>query len=39
VTEDVPPGALALSRVRQLNLEGWVARRKKKAAGGGSSHS
>jgi bifunctional UDP-N-acetylglucosamine pyrophosphorylase/glucosamine-1-phosphate N-acetyltransferase len=29
VTEDVPPGALALSRVRQLNLEGWVARRKK----------
>ena len=32
VTEDVPPGALALSRVRQLNLEGWVDRRKK---GGG----
>jgi bifunctional UDP-N-acetylglucosamine pyrophosphorylase/glucosamine-1-phosphate N-acetyltransferase len=30
VTEDVPPGALALSRVRQLNLPGWVARRKKK---------
>jgi len=39
VTEDVPPGALALSRVRQLNMEGWVARRKKKAASGGSSHS
>jgi bifunctional UDP-N-acetylglucosamine pyrophosphorylase/glucosamine-1-phosphate N-acetyltransferase len=39
VTEDVPPGALALTRVRQLNLEGWVERRKKKAAGGGSSHS
>ena len=39
VTEDVPPGALALSRVRQLNMEGWVARRKKKAAGSGSSHS
>jgi len=38
VTDDVPPGALAISRVRQLNLEGWVAR-KKKAAGGGSSHS
>jgi bifunctional UDP-N-acetylglucosamine pyrophosphorylase/glucosamine-1-phosphate N-acetyltransferase len=39
VTEDVPPGALALSRVRQLNLAGWVARRKrkKKAAGGRSS--
>jgi bifunctional UDP-N-acetylglucosamine pyrophosphorylase/glucosamine-1-phosphate N-acetyltransferase len=31
VTEDVPAGALALTRVRQLNLEGWVARRKKKA--------
>ena len=39
VTENVPPGALALTRVRQLNLEGWVARRKKKAAGGQSSHS
>jgi len=38
VTENVPPGALALSRVRQLNLEGWVARRKK-AAGGRSSRS
>ena len=30
VTEDVPPGALALSRVRQLNMEGWVARRKQR---------
>jgi bifunctional UDP-N-acetylglucosamine pyrophosphorylase/glucosamine-1-phosphate N-acetyltransferase len=30
VTEDVPAGALALSRVRQINMEGWVARRKKK---------
>jgi bifunctional UDP-N-acetylglucosamine pyrophosphorylase/glucosamine-1-phosphate N-acetyltransferase len=39
VTENVPAGALALSRVRQLNLEGWVARRKKKAAGGRSSRS
>jgi bifunctional UDP-N-acetylglucosamine pyrophosphorylase/glucosamine-1-phosphate N-acetyltransferase len=39
VTDDVPPGALALSRVRQLNLEGWVARRKKKAAGARSSNS
>ncbi len=39
VTEDVPPGALALSRVRQLNMEGWVARRKKRAAGGDSTHS
>jgi bifunctional UDP-N-acetylglucosamine pyrophosphorylase/glucosamine-1-phosphate N-acetyltransferase len=33
VTDDVPPGALALSRVRQLNIEGWVARRKKKIGG------
>jgi bifunctional UDP-N-acetylglucosamine pyrophosphorylase/glucosamine-1-phosphate N-acetyltransferase len=39
VTGDVPAGALALSRVRQLNLEGWVARRKKKAPGASSSHS
>jgi len=39
VTQDVPPGALAISRTRQLNLEGWVARRKQKAAGGGTSHS
>ncbi len=39
VTENVPPGALALTRVRQLNLEGWVARRKKKAGGGPSSRS
>ena len=29
VTDDVPAGALALSRVRQINLEGWVGRRKK----------
>lgn len=35
VTEDVPPGALALARVRQLNLDGWVERRKKKLAGAG----
>jgi bifunctional UDP-N-acetylglucosamine pyrophosphorylase/glucosamine-1-phosphate N-acetyltransferase len=39
VTEDVPPGALALSRVRQLNLEGWVERRKKKTAGARASGS
>ncbi len=39
VTEDVPAGALAIGRVRQLNLDGWVARRKKRAAGGGSAHS
>lgn len=36
VTEDVPAGALAISRTRQLNLEGWVERRKRKATGGGS---
>jgi len=29
VTEDVPAGALAVSRVRQENKEGWVARKKK----------
>jgi bifunctional UDP-N-acetylglucosamine pyrophosphorylase/glucosamine-1-phosphate N-acetyltransferase len=30
VTEDVPPGALALSRTPQVNKEGWVAKRKAK---------
>lgn len=30
VTEDVPDGALALSRVSQVNKEGWAARRKAK---------
>ena len=28
LTGDVPPGALAVSRVPQRNLEGWVARRR-----------
>ena len=28
LTEDVPPGALALGRARQVNKEGWVAQRK-----------
>ena len=32
ITEDVPPGALALARARQTNKAGWVAKRKKKAA-------
>jgi bifunctional UDP-N-acetylglucosamine pyrophosphorylase/glucosamine-1-phosphate N-acetyltransferase len=32
VTADVPAGALALSRVRQQNIEGWVARRRGKKA-------
>jgi bifunctional UDP-N-acetylglucosamine pyrophosphorylase / glucosamine-1-phosphate N-acetyltransferase len=27
ITEDVPPGALAIARCRQENKEGWVARR------------
>ena len=27
ITEDVPPGALALGRARQRNVEGWAARR------------
>jgi bifunctional N-acetylglucosamine-1-phosphate-uridyltransferase/glucosamine-1-phosphate-acetyltransferase GlmU-like protein len=39
VTDDVPAGALAISRTRQLNLEGWVERRKKKDAAGHSSRS
>ncbi len=26
VTSDVPEGALAVSRARQRNVEGWVAR-------------
>lgn len=30
ITEDVPAGALALSRVRQRNVNGWVERRNKK---------
>lgn len=27
ITKDVPPGALALTRVEQKNIEGWVERR------------
>jgi bifunctional UDP-N-acetylglucosamine pyrophosphorylase/glucosamine-1-phosphate N-acetyltransferase len=30
ITQDVPPGALALTRVPQKNIEGWVARRREK---------
>ena len=30
ITEDVPEGALALSRTPQTNVEGWVERRKEK---------
>ena len=42
VTKDVPRGALALSRVKQVNIEGWADRfrevqgkRKGKPDGGG----
>ena len=28
ITDDVPPGAMALGRARQRNVEGWVARRR-----------
>jgi bifunctional UDP-N-acetylglucosamine pyrophosphorylase/glucosamine-1-phosphate N-acetyltransferase len=28
VTKDVPPGSLAVSRTPQVNVEGWVARKK-----------
>jgi bifunctional UDP-N-acetylglucosamine pyrophosphorylase/glucosamine-1-phosphate N-acetyltransferase len=28
ITDDVPPGALAVARARQRNIEGWVARRR-----------
>ncbi|HEY4009342.1 MAG TPA: bifunctional UDP-N-acetylglucosamine diphosphorylase/glucosamine-1-phosphate N-acetyltransferase GlmU [Acidobacteriaceae bacterium] len=32
ITEDVPPGALALGRSRQVTKEGWVAARKSRKA-------
>ncbi|MFN2494603.1 MAG: bifunctional UDP-N-acetylglucosamine diphosphorylase/glucosamine-1-phosphate N-acetyltransferase GlmU [Pseudonocardiaceae bacterium] len=28
ITQDVPPGAMAVARSRQRNIEGWVARRR-----------
>jgi bifunctional UDP-N-acetylglucosamine pyrophosphorylase/glucosamine-1-phosphate N-acetyltransferase len=28
ITEDVPPGAMAVARARQRNVEGWVARKR-----------
>ena len=28
ITQDVPPGAMAVARSRQRNVEGWVARRR-----------
>ena len=33
ITEDVPAGALALSRVAQTNVEGWVEKRKARLEG------
>jgi bifunctional UDP-N-acetylglucosamine pyrophosphorylase / glucosamine-1-phosphate N-acetyltransferase len=30
ITEDVPPGALAIARGKQVNKEGWVEKRRKK---------
>lgn len=30
VTHEVPPGSLAISRVRQKNIEGWVEKRRRK---------
>jgi bifunctional UDP-N-acetylglucosamine pyrophosphorylase/glucosamine-1-phosphate N-acetyltransferase len=32
VTEDVPAGALAISRTKQTNVDGWVERHKKRKA-------
>jgi bifunctional UDP-N-acetylglucosamine pyrophosphorylase/glucosamine-1-phosphate N-acetyltransferase len=32
VTKDVPPGSLAVSRTPQLNVEGWVERKKARMA-------
>jgi bifunctional UDP-N-acetylglucosamine pyrophosphorylase/glucosamine-1-phosphate N-acetyltransferase len=28
ITNDVPPGAMAVARARQRNVEGWVERRR-----------
>jgi bifunctional UDP-N-acetylglucosamine pyrophosphorylase/glucosamine-1-phosphate N-acetyltransferase len=32
ITEDVPPGALAIARPAQRNIEGWVERRRPNSA-------
>jgi bifunctional UDP-N-acetylglucosamine pyrophosphorylase/glucosamine-1-phosphate N-acetyltransferase len=32
ITDDVPPGAMAVARARQRNVEGWVARRRSGSA-------
>jgi bifunctional UDP-N-acetylglucosamine pyrophosphorylase/glucosamine-1-phosphate N-acetyltransferase len=28
ITEDVPPGSMAVGRARQRNIDGWVTRRR-----------
>jgi bifunctional UDP-N-acetylglucosamine pyrophosphorylase/glucosamine-1-phosphate N-acetyltransferase len=28
ITQDVPPGAMAVARAKQRNIEGWVLRRR-----------
>ncbi|MGK5534288.1 bifunctional UDP-N-acetylglucosamine diphosphorylase/glucosamine-1-phosphate N-acetyltransferase GlmU, partial [Streptomyces sp. URMC 129] len=33
ITQDVPPGSLAVARSRQRNIEGWVARKRPGSAG------
>ena len=32
ITDDVPPGAMAVGRARQRNIEGWVERRRADSA-------
>jgi bifunctional UDP-N-acetylglucosamine pyrophosphorylase / glucosamine-1-phosphate N-acetyltransferase len=38
ITEDVPPGALALGRARQVIKKGWAEARRQKAGAGRGSH-
>ncbi|HEX2711839.1 MAG TPA: bifunctional UDP-N-acetylglucosamine diphosphorylase/glucosamine-1-phosphate N-acetyltransferase GlmU [Candidatus Acidoferrales bacterium] len=39
VTENVPPGALAIARGRQANKPGWVAKHRREMAAGEAAHS
>ena len=32
ITDDVPPGAMAVGRARQRNIEGWVLRKRRGSA-------
>ena len=32
ITEDVPPGAMAVGRAQQRNVEGWVERKRPESA-------